>query len=77
MQMVEAYDTIATAVVAPPHVVAAIGGKPVAVPRGQRILGIATQLRGAAAASPMAAPRRGRRSRGGTWPASGHRERPW
>jgi cell division protein FtsI/penicillin-binding protein 2 len=48
IQMVEAYSAIANGgVLRPPRIVASIGGKPLPVPRGQRILspGVAGQLR--------------------------------
>ena len=48
MQMITAYDAIANGgILRAPHIVASIGGKPVAVPRGRRILspGVAGELR--------------------------------
>jgi cell division protein FtsI/penicillin-binding protein 2 len=48
MQMVEAYSTIANGgVLRAPRIVAAVGGKPVPIPRGQQILSptVASQLR--------------------------------
>jgi cell division protein FtsI (penicillin-binding protein 3) len=49
MQMVEAYSAIANGgILRSPHIVGSIGGRPVPIPRGQRILrpGVAQQLRG-------------------------------
>jgi cell division protein FtsI/penicillin-binding protein 2 len=48
MQMIAAYDAIANGgVLRPPHIVASIGGRPVALPRGRRILSpsVAAELR--------------------------------
>jgi cell division protein FtsI/penicillin-binding protein 2 len=49
MQMIQAYDAIANGgILRPPRIAGSIGGRPVPVPRGQRILSpvVAAQLRG-------------------------------